>query len=44
MNQKLLFVRAYETAAAQQIPPEARPLFHLTPYAGWMNDPNGFSL
>ena len=43
MNQKLLFARAYEGVAAQQIPDEARPLFHLTPYAGWMNDPNGFS-
>ena len=20
-----------------------RPMFHLTPYCGWMNDPNGFS-
>ena len=43
MNQKLLFARAYEGVAAQQIPDAARPLFHLTPYAGWMNDPNGFS-
>ena len=43
MNQKLLFARAYEAEAARQIPDEARPLFHLTPYAGWMNDPNGFS-
>lgn len=23
--------------------PEVRPLFHLTPRVGWMNDPNGFS-
>ncbi|MBQ7755635.1 MAG: glycoside hydrolase family 32 protein [Clostridia bacterium] len=43
MNQKLLFARAYEAEAARQIPALARPLFHLTPYSGWMNDPNGFS-
>ena len=43
MKQKLLFARAYEKEAAKLIPPSARPLFHLTPYTGWMNDPNGFS-
>ena len=25
------------------IPEEKRPVFHLTPRIGWMNDPNGFS-
>ncbi len=43
MRQKLLFARAYEKEAAAQIPSESRPLFHLTPFTGWMNDPNGFS-
>ena len=43
MNQKLLFARAYEKEAAKCIPDEERPVFHLTPYTGWMNDPNGFS-
>jgi len=43
MNQRLLFARAFEEEAGRQIPPEARPQFHLTPYSGWMNDPNGFS-
>ena len=43
MKHKLLFARAYEKEAAELIPDEARPLFHLTPYTGWMNDPNGFS-
>ena len=43
MNQKLLFARAYEKEAAKSIPAAERPMFHLTPYTGWMNDPNGFS-
>lgn len=43
INQKLLFARVYEEAAGKTIPEEARPVFHLTPYVGWMNDPNGFS-
>ena len=43
MKQKLLFARAYEKEAAKCIPDEERPVFHLTPYTGWMNDPNGFS-
>lgn len=34
--------RDYERAQAALIPPEARPLFHLTPMVGWANDPNGF--
>ena len=25
-----------------KLPAEERPLFHLTPLVGWMNDPNGF--
>ena len=26
-----------------QIKAEDRPAFRITPYVGWMNDPNGFS-
>ncbi len=34
--------RRYEQIAAKKIKETDRPLFHLTPYTGWMNDPNGF--
>jgi len=43
INQKLIFARAYEQALGMSIPKESRPVFHLTPWIGWMNDPNGFS-
>ena len=43
VNRSLLFARAYEQAAGAKITRETRPVFHLTPLAGWMNDPNGFS-
>ncbi len=43
INQKLIFARAYEKALGPQISREDRPVFHLTPWVGWMNDPNGFS-
>jgi len=43
MNHSLIFARAYEKEAGGKIPASVRPLFHLTPRTGWMNDPNGFS-
>ena len=43
INQKLIFARAYEKAVSPTISKESRPVFHLTPWVGWMNDPNGFS-
>ncbi len=43
INHELIFARAYEKKEGAKIPPEARPVFHLTPWIGWMNDPNGFS-
>ena len=43
VNNSLLLARAYEQAAGGKIRRENRPVFHLTPLTGWMNDPNGFS-
>lgn len=42
-TQKLMSAREYEKEAVKHIPEEKRPKFHLTPWVGWMNDPNGFS-
>ncbi|MBQ9301935.1 glycoside hydrolase family 32 protein [Butyrivibrio sp.] len=43
MSDKLNKAREYEAKKEKMIPEEQRPLFHLTPRCGWMNDPNGFS-
>lgn len=44
MNTDLLLrARRYEEAYGGRISSEERPLFHITPTVGWLNDPNGFS-
>ncbi len=43
ISQILCKAREYEEIHGQQINIEERPVFHLSPYIGWMNDPNGFS-
>ena len=43
VKQSLILARTYEQAAGGKIPRDSRPVFHLTPLTGWMNDPNGFS-
>ncbi len=43
MSSKLLKAREYEAKAEKNIKDFQRPLFHLIPRIGWMNDPNGFS-
>ena len=44
MNSPILEkARAYEAQHGGAIPAGERPVYHLTPWTGWMNDPNGFS-
>lgn len=44
MNSAILQqAREYEKIHGSGISPESRPLFHVTPTVGWLNDPNGFS-
>ena len=35
--------KANEYIRQNYIDEKEKPLFHVTPEAGWMNDPNGFS-
>ncbi len=42
-SQTLREARKYEEMMEVHIAPEDRPVFHLSPRVGWMNDPNGFS-
>ena len=44
MDSKLQQARKYEEVYGDRIPDGARPLFHVVPRVGWMNDPNGFSV
>lgn len=43
MSDKLNKAREYEKIYSEKILSEERPRFHVSPYVGWMNDPNGFS-
>ena len=43
MSEALQKAREFESLYGSAVRPEQRPAFHLTPWIGWMNDPNGFS-
>ena len=43
ISQTLREARQAEEAFEKRITKEQRPMFHLTPRTGWMNDPNGFT-
>lgn len=42
MKNILKKARLYEAEKSKNISKEERPVLHLTPRVGWMNDPNGF--
>ena len=44
MTETMKRVRAFEAAALLRIDEKKRPAYHLTGTAGWINDPNGFSV
>ena len=43
MSEPLQNARKYECEKKKEITSKERPVFHLGPRAGWLNDPNGFS-
>lgn len=43
ISEELRRARDYEAKESQNVTAEERPVFHLSPLIGWLNDPNGFS-
>ena len=44
ISELLQKARQYEEKYSALISQEERPVYHLSPRVGWMNDPNGFSM
>ena len=44
ISRELQRAREYEAEYGAAIPAGQRPAFHLSPWCGWMNDPNGFGI
>ncbi|WP_287881960.1 glycoside hydrolase family 32 protein [Agathobacter sp.] len=44
MTKRLLDAREYEAKHSGEIPLAKKPVYHMVPPIGWMNDPNGFSM
>ena len=44
MSEMLEKARNYEAGKLAGTNPATRPLFHIAAPAGWINDPNGFSV
>lgn len=43
VSSELKAAREYEEREGARVTAEERPVFHLSPRIGWLNDPNGFS-
>ena len=43
-GQQITRRKIFEEEHGAQVLPQERPVFHVTPTIGWLNDPYGFSI